>query len=78
MRHTVSVSRRRDWHISRHWAGSALEDACPCPKEPCGMVPLDRTSPDCTQHPPELGKSIRRSHLPEECPGVDKVHLNVV
>ena len=34
-------------HISRGWPGQThIEDACPCPQEPCGMVANAAPSPD--------------------------------
>jgi len=63
----VCLSDRGDWHISRHWSATDLEDACPCPKKACGMVPLDQVAPECQEHPSTRGKTIRRAHLPEDC-----------
>jgi hypothetical protein len=48
------------FHIGRSWSGHPLEDGCPCPKAPCGLVDMDRT---------ERSKSIRQSHPASECPG---------
>ncbi len=61
----------RTKHIGRSWGASrAIEDGCPCPKEPCGLVDEAKASPGCTEHPPEACKSIRQGHYPEDCPGV--------
>lgn len=57
------------YHISRSWAGTPLEDGCPCPQEPCGFVDSGRTVPACTQHPGNRVKTIRRRHSPQDCPG---------
>jgi hypothetical protein len=54
-------------HIGRSWTGHDLEDTCPCPKTPCGLVATDATSPDCTQH--TIGKTIRQAHRAAQCPG---------
>jgi hypothetical protein len=56
-------------HIGRSWSGSPLEDECPCPKAPCGLVLEDQTAPGCPQHAPERCKTMRQRHSEEECPG---------
>lgn len=56
------------FHIGRSWSGHPLEDACPCPKAPCGLVDMDQTEEACLEHPAERGKSIRQSHPASECP----------
>lgn len=66
-------------HIGRHWSSTyqhaasnamdqrpTIEDGCPCPKEPCGMIDSDKVDPDCQQH--SGMKTIRSSHYPEDCP----------
>jgi hypothetical protein len=58
-----------DLHIGRDWEGHAIEDACPCPKEPCGLVSPARAHPDCDEHPPVLLKSVRQGHVAADCPG---------
>lgn len=56
------------WHVSRSWHGPGiLEESCPCPKELCGFVQVDKADPNCTEHPPERAKTIRDSHSPKEC-----------
>lgn len=56
------------WHFGRSFGGAGhLEESCPCPKAPCGLVVYNEWSPNCGQHPPERGKTIRTSHPPEEC-----------
>jgi hypothetical protein len=57
------------FHIGRSWSGHPLEDGCPCPKAPCGLVDMDQTEPACLEHPAERSKSIRQSHPASECPG---------
>jgi hypothetical protein len=57
-----------EWHIGRSWSDHPLEDACSCPKAPCGLVVLGNTDPACPQHHPE--KTIRQSHPLSECPSV--------
>lgn len=58
------------WHVGRAFTGHAIEDACPCPKEPCQLVSLEDASPDCTQHTPT--KTIRQAHLASECPAMEE------
>jgi hypothetical protein len=61
------------WHMSRGWPGHThVEDACPCPQEPCGMVAYGRIDPHCQEHPPERGKTIRDSHPASLCPALTK------
>ena len=63
-------------HISRGWPGQThIEDACPCPQEPCGMVAYSRISPECDQHPPSRSKTIRDSHPAAICPALMKPGL---
>lgn len=57
------------YHIGRSFSGSFIEDECPCPKTPCGLVDEGNTDPTCTEHPPERCKTMRQRHRPEECPG---------
>lgn len=55
-------------HVGRSWAGHPLEDACPCPKEACGLV--SQPSNECTEHPLHAMKTIRQSHRSQDCPGL--------
>ncbi|MFE2994135.1 hypothetical protein ACFXG4_03875 [Nocardia sp. NPDC059246] len=61
--------RMTSWHIGRSWSGTQLEDTCPCPKAPCGLVDDMNVDPDCGQHPYSRSKTIRQSHPADECPG---------
>lgn len=54
------------WHKGRAWTGHAIEDACPCEQEACGLV--GEPDPSCDQHSVAAGRSIRQSHLAENCP----------
>ena len=54
-------------HIGRSWTEHPLEDACPCPQEPCGLIAVTRIDPACGQHALAAGKTIRQSHTPERC-----------
>lgn len=56
-------------HVGRSWADTHLEDECPCPKEPCGLVDLAKASPECDQHPAERSKTLRQIHEARLCPG---------
>lgn len=56
-------------HIARSWGATEIEQTCPCPKESCGFVDLDRTDPACTEHPQGRGRTIRGHHTAEQCPG---------
>jgi hypothetical protein len=67
-------------HVGRHWpgsykqgqrgtrAGQTIEDECPCPTEPCGLVARDKIDPECPQHGLTREKTIRSSHRSAECP----------
>jgi hypothetical protein len=59
------------YHIGRSWSGSVLENECPCPKAPCGLVPDDQTVPECPEHAPERCKTMRQRHLAATCPNRD-------
>lgn len=56
-------------HIGRSFQGHPLEDACPCPQEPCGLVAMDKALPACDQHGFRKAKTLRQRHLAEQCPG---------
>jgi hypothetical protein len=55
-------------HVGRSWSGSPLEDACPCPQQPCGLVAVNEADPQCVEHsrilPP---KTMRQGHMPDRC-----------
>lgn len=57
-------------HVSRAFSSTRLEDDCPCPKAPCGFAVPEEGS-RCGQHSLWAGKTIRRSHSAENCPGGD-------
>lgn len=57
------------WHVGRSFTDTRLEDSCPCPKAPCGLVISDQIVPDCPEHPWQRGKTMRQGHVPEDCPG---------
>jgi hypothetical protein len=65
---TPDQPKRVVWHSARSWAGTEIEDACPCPKAPCGfVVGLQPFGGACDQH--TVVKTIRQSHRAEDCPG---------
>ncbi|MFJ2298126.1 hypothetical protein [Oerskovia paurometabola] len=55
-------------HIGRSFDGHPLEDTCPCPQEPCGLIDVARIDPTCPQHALAAGATIRQAHIPERCP----------
>jgi hypothetical protein len=58
-----------NWHVGRSWTGHEIEDECPCPKEPCGLIDQSRAVPECLQHPINRVKTLRQGHSPADCPG---------
>jgi hypothetical protein len=60
-------------HFGRAWIGHRIEDACPCPKAPCGLAVPDGMKPgSCEQHNPAdvlSVKGMRQIHTDETCPG---------
>lgn len=59
-------------HMGRAWTGTAAEDACPCPKAPCGLAVSD-PGVTCDQHNPadwRDARTMRQMHTSEQCPGV--------
>lgn len=68
----TKVMRNKPWehsHIGRSWVGHPIEDECPCPQEPCGLIDYMKIDPKCPQHAITAGKTIRQTHWAEECPG---------
>lgn len=59
-------------HIGRSWEGHGIEDDCPCPKAPCGLVVQETASEACDQHPPSARRSIRQSHPADQCPARER------
>jgi hypothetical protein len=55
-------------HIGRSWSGHGIEDDCPCPKAPCGLVVRETAAETCDQHPMSARRTIRQSHRADECP----------
>ncbi|MEU2180257.1 hypothetical protein [Streptomyces thermolilacinus] len=55
-------------HIGRSWTGHEIEDNCPCPKAPCGLVPQDQVTETCREHHWSTAPTIRQSHPATHCP----------
>lgn len=58
-------------HVGRSFVGHHLEDGCPCPKEPCGLV-ADVKVLNCPEHSWQSGKTIRQTHAAQDCPGASE------
>jgi hypothetical protein len=58
-----------DMHFGRAWSGTAIEDACPCPKAACGLVTDNALASDCPEHSAAACKTMRQGHRAEHCPG---------
>lgn len=54
-------------HIGRSFTGHHLEDLCPCRKEKCGLVDIEKANKDCEHHPFWAAATIRQSHPAAEC-----------
>lgn len=54
-------------HIGRSFSGHSIEDKCPCPQAPCGLIarPLD----SCDQHGWFSAKTMRQFHYESQCKG---------
>jgi len=55
-------------HMGRSWVGHELEDSCPCPKAPCGLVRESQIDPSCPQHALDAAKTMRQAHSRKDCP----------
>lgn len=44
-----------------------LEDKCPCPQSPCGLIAFNDINEDCPYHSETAGKRVKQAHLPEDC-----------
>lgn len=56
-------------HIGRSFTGHPIEDTCPCPQAPCGLINFDDIRDDCPQHHWSACKSMRQGHPADHCPG---------
>lgn len=59
-------------HLGRAFTGRDIEDACPCPKAPCGLVDMGDAVPECDHHWPWRARTMRQGHPAALCPGVDR------
>lgn len=59
-----------DVHSGRAWSGHVIEDKCPCPQQPCGLVKLSEADPECPEH--RMDKTLRQGHAEKDCPGPSK------
>lgn len=57
-------------HIGRAFVGHAIEDACPCPQEACGLVGMEKVDPSCPQHVFTAAKTLRQGHAHRDCPAL--------
>lgn len=55
-------------HFGRSFTGHLLEDSCPCPKAPCGLVGGDTEAVYCDQHSIMATRTIRQMHDEFDCP----------
>lgn len=59
-------------HMGRAWTGHAVEDACACPKAPCGLaMPDGQPFGACDQHNPAdplFARTMRQIHTDAHCP----------
>lgn len=60
-------------HIGRSWTTHEIEDRCPCPKAPCGLVIQDEVTADCREHHWSAAKTTRQSHPADHCPAAPVV-----
>lgn len=60
------------YHVGRSWSGHEIEDACPCPQVPCGLVDVQEAVDECGHHPALRCKSMRQGHPAEDCPNKEK------
>ncbi|MER5482953.1 hypothetical protein ABT024_07015 [Streptomyces sp. NPDC002812] len=54
-------------HVGRSWSGHEIEDHCPCPKAPCGLVRQETTVEECDEHYFLNARAMRQSHTPAAC-----------
>jgi hypothetical protein len=55
------------WHVGRSWTGHDIEDRCPCPKAPCGLVEQRSLTGGCDEH--NGRQTMRQGHAADRCPG---------
>lgn len=57
----------KDFHMGRSWSGHHMEDECPCPQEPCGLIARENAVESCPQHYFGRAKTMRSIHRAEDC-----------
>lgn len=63
-------------HIGRRFIGTEIENDCPCPQAPCGLVSERQADPACTDHHPNHAPTIRQGHADSACPGPKRTPQN--
>jgi hypothetical protein len=58
-------------HMGRSFAGTRIEDECPCPKAECGLISSAATDESCDQHTFRTAKTMRQAHPAAHCLGPD-------
>ncbi|MGW4695188.1 hypothetical protein ACWEO1_22730 [Kitasatospora cineracea] len=61
-------------HWGRSWAGTPIEDACPCPQAPCGLVDSATVDQACGQHAAHRAQTRRQAHPADQCPAITYGH----
>lgn len=67
------MTEQNHFHVGRAWTGHQMEDECPCPQEPCGLVSLGKVVEDCPQHAFGRFKTMRQGHKDIACPSLKQV-----
>jgi hypothetical protein len=62
--------------MGRSWSTHLIEDECPCPKAPCGLVVQDTALDTCPEHATQEARTMRQGHPSEHCPGTDLIPQN--
>lgn len=55
-------------HWGRAFHGHEIEDACPCPQAPCGLVDAPTVDQACEQHGWRFAQTTRQGHRADACP----------
>lgn len=56
-----------DLHIGSSGEGHEVEDACPCPQSPCGLVAVSTIDPSCAEHGAGSARVILQIHGAMAC-----------
>lgn len=60
--------------MGRAWTGHTIEDACPCPKAPCGLAQTAQ-GVICEDHNPASrmeAHTMRQMHTSDRCPAIPR------